>query len=170
MRKLSLLILFSISFGVFGQEVYDLRGTKWIFEQPAGYVSVDNDLFKNQLFEFGKEEESSVNTMGAQYDEDEDLPEKMASEVFVYMLKDEFEKKFNDEEYTADVREAILYVGKQKFYLIRNFITHNETGLRFNYDYYFTVINDRYLNLAIVYDNDEDKAIMENALINSKFE
>lgn len=169
MKKFFLLITAVIAANCFSQETYNLRGTKWQIEKPETYLSDDNGLLDNPLFIFSVANESSLNSMGAEYDENEDVLENVAPEVFVFLLKDGFEKQFNNNEFKAEVNEAKQYIDNQKFYLVRSYITQLESGKQFYYDYYFSEINERMLVVVIAYDNDEDKKLMENAFVNSKF-
>lgn len=163
---LALILLFGFSFG---QDVYHLDSVKWEVELPKSFYVVNDSLTNGELlFQFKKEDPTTVSSMMAAYVDSPNM-QKLTSEVYVYYIYDYIKKSFNSDDFEAEVKLENLTIDGRKFNLIHSFVRHKETEFQYVSDLYFSEVNGKELNITIMYDNDEDKVLLEKSLHNSKF-
>ncbi len=173
MRLLLTNIFIFLCYLSFGQEVYQLDSIDWVYQKPEGFEYNKNEqnnyLFaNNELFSISKNDDLNFGALEAAYSSDQNL-KNLTPEVYVYVLKDNFEKSFNTDKFKANVSVATQFIDNRKFYLVRNFVTEADSGMSFYVDFYFIDIAEKELNITIVYNNDEDKIALEQSFFNSKF-
>lgn len=172
MRNIFTVLVLVLGSFSFGQEVYQLDSISWTFQKPDGFEYKDSgqDGFSAgyELFAIERNDDLYFGSMEVTYSGDNNL-KSLTPEVYVYVLQDGFEKAFNNEKFKAQVNVAKQYIDGRNFYLIRSFVTEIESEMNFYMDYYFTDVSDREFGITIIYNNDVDKAVLEQSFFNSKF-
>lgn len=172
---LNLFFVFSF-YGLFGQNIFQLDQNTWNFTVPTDYII----LYENQetaylnfennysLISIAKDIDFGVNTLSATFGESENM-KKLTTEVYVFSLVDLYKKSYNNSDFSAEVEMERKKFGDRVFYLIRSTIKHLETEYTYISDVYISEFNKKEFMLVLTYDNDDDKQILENSFLNSKF-
>lgn len=177
MKKVFCLVFVLLTHFLLGQYNFELsEDMRWQYAAPIGYAvesdedESDNMIAKsvNELISVYKDINEQVNKLSVIYGENFDL-NKMATEVYVMTLVDHYKKSYNDGVFKADVDMSIKVVANKVFYLIRSEIRHLESNYKYISDLYIARLNDNEFSVNIVYDNDEDKFLLEDSFFDSKF-
>lgn len=161
----------------FGQEYFRLGNTIWQYQKPEGFqyseISQTNDIGDSVeseiLMSISKGEPGDLNKLTAYYFSDDDFL-KITPAIFVKTYSVIIRKAFEEEGYTVQTEEPELKkIDGVNFFLIHAKIEAPDTDYIFILDTYIAEVNGKKLNISIFYDNDEDKATIEESLFNSKF-
>lgn len=164
-------ILFLVCFGLllkgFSQEIFQLGDSQWHYLIPEGYSATDTEGDENVLITIWKNQINDLNTLSASFVQNDNM-NKLTPEVYAFFLKDTYEKALNNGELNAEVELSKLSIDERMFYSIECSILHPVYNYRYVLKYLFTSINDKEFSVQIIYDNDEDKNLLEQSLLNSK--
>lgn len=168
MKNLFLLFsLFTASF-LLAQKTYSFGEKQFTITLPAQYEIV----FENQTQEDGtlnlvqiqhnRENDDSVNALllSCKATEDQSLPIELMGELLV----GEFTKQFNNEETSAEVEKYNKTIDGKKFIWIQNKIKNKESSKLSIFDFYYGLVDSTEVILFSFYDNDDDKAALENCI------
>lgn len=148
----------------------------WEYTPPVDYIidsyedESENMFAKdvNELIGVYKDINEQVNKLSVVFGENYDL-NRMSTEVYVMTLVDFFKKSYNDDDFQAIVDMSLKVVANKVFYMIRSEIRHLESGYKYISDLYIARLNNKEFSINIVYDNDEDKFLLEDSFYDSKF-
>lgn len=177
MKYVFCLVLMLITNGLSAQITFELsENLTWEYSPPVGYVidseenESENMIAKNvnELISVYKDVNEQVNKLSVVYGENYDL-NQMATEVYVMTLVDYFRKSYNDEHFQAEVDMSLKVIANKVFYIIRSEIRHLESNYKYISDLYIARLNDNEFSVNIVYDNDEDKFLLEESFYDSRF-
>ena len=173
--KFTFCIVLSLWFcTLLGQQTFHLDQNIWEYEVPVDFqiesLKIDSLNVSNskQLISISKNPLEAVNKLSVTYGESENM-KKLTTEIYVFSLVDLYKKAYNNKEFKAKVEMERKKIANHIFYLIRSTITHIESEYVYVSDYYIAELNQKEFSVSITYDNDEDKFLLEESLLNSKF-
>ena len=174
MKSTFSIILGFVFCSLFGQQTFQLDQSIWQYDVPLDFQleSKKNDSlnFSNskQLISVYKNPSESVNKLLVTYGESENM-KKLTTEIYVFSLVDLYKKAYNNTEFKAKVEMERKKISDRVFYLIRSTITHLESEYVYVSDYYISELNEKEFSVSITYDNDDDKFLLEQSFLNSRF-
>ena len=175
MMKSSLSILLGFVFcNLLSQQTFQLDQNIWQFDVPFEFQieskEIDSLYVSNskQLISVFKNPSEAVNKLSVTYGESENM-KKLTTEIYVFSLVDFYKKAYNNKEFKAKVEMERKKIFDHVFYLIRSTITHLESEYVYVSDNYISELNEKEFSVNITYDNDDDKFLLEQSFLNSRF-
>lgn len=175
MMKSSLSIVLGFLFySLFGQQTFHLDQSIWHYDVPFEFQieskEIDSLYVSNskQLISVFKNPSEAVNKLSVTYGESENM-KKLTTEIYVFSLVDFYKKAYNNTEFMAKVEMERKKISNHVFYLIRSTITHLESEYTYVSDTYISELNEKEFSVNITYDNDDDKFLLEQSFLNSRF-
>lgn len=171
-RILTLIFVLAFLTQVVSQQTIVLDSVEWRIDIPEGYsMTTQDELNESQmpvLLFLSKKGEEQINTLKAEFFESNNL-EKLTPAIYALTLKDDFEKRFNNDDFRAEVRMEPVRISNQSFYRISTFITDKASDDTYIYDYWMAEMAGKELGITVFSDNDDDKEKLINAILNSEF-
>jgi|26BtaG_2_1085354.scaffolds.fasta_scaffold00011_94 hypothetical protein len=156
------------------QQTFQLDQKIWQFDVPFDFQmeTYENDSLNlsnsNQLISVYKNPSDAVNKISVTYGENQNM-KKLTTEIYVFSLVDLYKKAYNNTEFMAKVEMERKKISNHVFYLIRSTITHLESEYIYVSDTYTSELNEKEFSVNITYDNDDDKFLLEQSFLNSRF-
>ncbi len=174
-RKTLFILIFA--FGCihsFGQEEFQINNTTWQFELPENFFR--EDIIENSdidgklthILELVTPDSPDMNFMSVTTYPNFNY-KLMSADVYANSVLKSLKNDF-----LTDNLEAEMYLDRTEidgisFYVIHSDVRDPFLEERYMASVYLAEIDDKELNITILYDNDEDGFALENALFNSKF-
>lgn len=190
MRTLILLALLSQTIFSFGQKTYKVNKAIWTYIKPENYKTrVDNfsssinkgDSVIRQnitlseqpndehiLFSIAKSDSSDINVVLADYKDSSNIKKftmKGYITKLVEFLKYNYEKLGSD----VNIKTKEILIDKIKFSVVETKIYHKENNYTYWTEMYIADLSGKEFSISVTYDNERDKKIIEQSILQSKF-
>lgn len=193
MKNTCLILLLAFSLNAIGQKNYKIIETTWSYASPDGYiVRIDNfeqqiktgqEYIKNKddgntisnddkiLLSIAKTDSLQMNMLFVSHKNNENI-KRFTAKGYAERLGDYFKENPKNDNPNVNVSVTVspLSIDSVEFYLIRKKVDYKEKNITYASDYYFANIDNRELSIVAIYDNDSDKAIIEQSILESRFE
>lgn len=194
MKNIFLILLLAYSLQTFGQNKYRIENISWNYTKPKDYISREDNFekmiktgmeyIKKQkedsvristddkiLFSIAKTDSVQMNMVYASYKNNGNI-ERFTLKGYAEKLGEYFKinPKNNNPKNIVTVLVNEIIIDQIKFYLIRKTINYSEHNYTYTADYYVSEIQGKEFSILTVYDNENDKQIIEKSILESKFE
>ncbi len=189
-RPIILLCILLTGFISFGQKNYNVNKAVWTFAKPENYkIRVDNfsssmkkgdSIIKqnvtlskqtnddNILISVAKSDSSDINIILADYKNNSNI-KKFTLKGYISKLVEFMKYNYKKMESDATIKTREIIIDKVKFSVIETKIYHKDKNFTYWTAMYITELSSKEFSISITYDNENDKKIIEQSILKSKF-